>query len=282
MYISTNLKILMIGKLSKKEKKELLKIKPREHYIKLKNDTHRFLDEIYKNNFAPRNVIGSCSYLYKVLKPKSYSDFLKKYVEYTDGDDKKLLGRSLEDIVRLAESFEDKATRKYINDSSFPKMELSDYFDLLILHIIIETYDGQRAEEYYRELYEKLGYDISLPDEDDDAMMGIDFIIKGPETTHYIQVKPRTFATSTSSTWRDRRNHFLKENLIKEKYGDDSVLEFIFYEKGVGKDENDIMTYSINDEGKIRFRLSDVCEESGLTKYPSKRDFQNAFKLRSF
>ena len=57
-------------------------------------------------------------------------------------------------------------------------MEFSDYFDLLILHIIIETYDGQRAEEYYRELYEKLGYDISLPNEDDDAMMGIDFIIK--------------------------------------------------------------------------------------------------------
>lgn len=265
----------------KDNKELLLTIKDRQHYTKLKNKTHRFLDNIYKRNFAPRPKIGSCAYLYKVLKPTSYSDFLHKYVEYTDGTNNSILhGRSIERIVEFARSFQEKAEKQYKDDTSYPKMEFSDYYDLLILHIIIETYDGQRAEEYYRELYENKGFNVTIPDESDDTILGIDFIIQGPEQKHFIQVKPRTFATSVSSTSRDRRNHFEKEKLIKYNYGENSTLEFIFYEKGVGVDENDIQTYVRDESGRIRFFLSDVCNEDGLTKYPSKRDFQNTFELK--
>ena len=267
--------------MTEQEKQEFLTIKSREHYINLKNNTHRFLDNIYKRNFAPRNKIGSCSYLYKILKPTSYADFLNKYVNYTNGDNSATLyGRSLETIIEMSKSFQAKAEKEFKDEKNYPSMTFMDYYDLLILHIIIETYDGQRAEEYYRELYENKGFNVSIPDENDDAVMGIDFIIHGPEQTHFIQVKPRTFATSVSSTSRDRQNHFEKEKLIKAKYGENSTLEFIFYEKGAGVDENDIQTYVRDENGRIRFFLSEVCHENGLTKYPRKYEFQNAFQLK--
>ena len=103
-------------------------------------------------------------------------------------------------------------------------------------------------------------------------------MLKTNDKIHFIQVKPRTFATSTSSTGYDRANHFRKEELIKEKYGENASLEFIFYERG--DDENDIKPYMVNKSGKIRFSLSDVCYPNGLTKYPSKKDFQNSFNLK--
>ena len=60
----------------------LIFIKPKEHYVALKRKTHYYLDNIYKKNYAPRHKIGSCSFLYKTLKPASYQDFYEKYIDF--------------------------------------------------------------------------------------------------------------------------------------------------------------------------------------------------------
>ena len=209
----------------------LIFIKPKEHYVALKRKTHYYLDNIYKKNYAPRHKIGSCSFLYKALKPVSYQDFYEKYINYLPNVDAKYRGRSLEEIITMAKDFENKAKNSFKDIEIIQNMTFEDFFDLLILHIIIETYDGHIAEEHYKNLYHKLGYEIIEPNDNDDALRGIDFIIKGKNNhQHFIQVKPRSFATSTSSTAYDRANHFNKEKLIKERYGNDSMLEFIFYE----------------------------------------------------
>ena len=179
----------------------------------------------------------------------------------------------------MAKDFENKAKNSFKDIEIIQNLTFEDFFDLLILHIIIETYDGHIAEEHYKNLYHKLGYEIIEPNDNDDALRGIDFIIKGKNNhQHFIQVKPRSFATSTSSTAYDRANHFNKEKLIKERYGNDSMLEFIFYERD--DIDNNILTYVVSDN-KIRFSLSDVSELNGEPKYPSKKDFQKQFKLVS-
>ena len=256
----------------------LTKIKPKSHYEALKRNTHFYLDEIYKNNYAPRRKIGSCTYLFNELKPTSYQDFFEKYINFLQNDDKKFRGRSIEEITEMAKDFQETAIKKYPDNKLIQKMTFEDFFDLLVLHIIIETYDGHIAENYFKKMYEDNGFEVTEPNENDDAVMGIDFIIKTNDKIHFIQVKPRTFATSTSSTGYDRANHFRKEELIKEKYGESASLEFIFYERG--NDENDIKPYMVNKSGKIRFSLSDVCYPNGLTKYPSKKDFQKSFNLK--
>lgn len=257
----------------------LICIKPKEHYVALKRKTHYYLDSIYKNNYAPRHKIGSCSFLYKTLRPTSYQDFYEKYINYLPNVDAKYRGRSIEEISIMSKDFEDKAKNYFKDTEIIQNLTFEDFFDLLILHIIIETYDGHFAEEHYKNLYHKLGYEIIEPNDNDDALRGIDFIIKGKKNhQHFIQVKPRSFATSTSSTSYDRANHFHKEKLIKERYGNDSMLEFIFYEKD--DIENNILTYMLNDN-KIRFSLSDVSELNGDPKYPSKKDFQKQFKMVS-
>lgn len=257
---------------------DLTKIKPKKHYENLKRNTHFYLDKIYKNNYAPRNKIGSCTFLFNELKPISYQDFFDKYTNFIQGNDKKYRGRSIEEIIIMAKDYQEKAIKKYPDNEFIQKMTFEDFFDLLVLHIIIETYDGHIAENYFKKMYEEKGFDVTEPNENDDAKMGIDFIVKTNEKTHFIQVKPRTFATSTSSTGYDRANHFEKEKLIKEKYGENASLEFIFYERG--DNENDIKPYMVNKSGKIRFSLSDVCYPNGLTKYPSKKDFQKTFNLK--
>lgn len=257
----------------------LMKIKEYKHYIELKRKTHRYLDTIYKKGYSPRNVIGSCSFLYKELKPTSYDDFLKKYTEYTDNPNPTLRGRTLKELIELSKSFQEESEKAFYGNDNFPKLTFEDYYDLLVLHIIIETYDGQKVEEYYRNMYENAGYKTVLPNERDDAKLGIDFIIKTDEGDHFIQVKPRSFITSISSGTRaDRENHFIKEKMIKEQYNEKSRLEFIFYER----DENngDVLTYINGKTGKMRFKLSDVCENNGFTKYTSKNNFQTAFNLK--
>lgn len=256
-----------------------LKIKDYSHYTKLKKKTHQYLDKIYRNGFSHRPVIGSCSYLYKLFKPTSYEDFLKQYTEYTQGAAPELCGRSIDQLLSLTKQFQEKSESANVDNDKFPKLTFDDYFDLLILHIIIETFDGQRVEELYREMYENVGCEIELPSEKDDARLGIDFIIKTEEGDHFVQVKPRTFATSTSSGTRaDREHHFVKEQSIKDKYGEDSRLEFIFYERD--EETGEVYTYINKRTGKIRFKLSDICEINGFTKFPSKKNFQNEFELK--
>ena len=260
-------------------KEEYLKIKDYSHYTNLKKKTHKYLDKIYRNNFSHRPVIGSCSYLYKLFQPSSYEDFLKQYTEYTYGPTKELCGRSLDQLLTLSKLFQEKSEEENANNKYFPELTFDDYFDLLVLHIIIETFDGQRVEEKYREMYENIGCEIELPSEKDDARLGIDFIIKTDDGDHFVQVKPRTFATSASSGTRaDREHHFVKEQSIKDKYGNDSRLEFIFYERD--EETGEVYTYINKRTGKIRFKLSDVCETNGFTKFPSKKGFQTEFELK--
>lgn len=260
-------------------KDNLLKIKEYSHYTNLKQKTHSFLDKIYRNNFSHRPVIGSCSYLYKLFKPTSYEDFLNQYTQYTYGPTPELCGRSIDELIVLSRLFQEKSEEINGNNEKFPKLTFEDYYDLLILHIIIETYDGQKVEEYYREMYESVGCEIELPSEKEDARLGIDFIIKTNERNHFIQVKPRTFITSTSSGTRaDREHHFIKEQSIKDKYGNDSRLEFIFYERD--SETGEIFTYINKHTNKIRFKLMDICELNGFTKFPSKEKFQNEFEMR--
>lgn len=254
---------------------DLLTIKEYSHYVNLKNNTHALLDKIYKVHYAPRHVIGSCSNLFKKYNPTSYQDFFDKYTNDVTNNFDKGHGRSVERIFEIATEYKKKADELYKDNQLISQLTVIDYYDLMVLHIIIETFDGQSIERDLRNFYKGKGFEVVLPTDNEDAIFGIDFMVNGPQIRHFIQVKPRTFATSMSSTAEDRKNHFYKEQKIKEKYGNNATLEFIFYEKN--QDGPGFQAYINSKTNKMRFRLNDICDNEGVALYQSKREFQINF-----
>lgn len=256
--------------------------KEKEYYENLKKKFNKKYNKIYKENFAPKPNIGDCSYLYKFLRPTSPKDFFEKYISYYNdefsfkthkGNDK--CGRSREQLKYLAECYYNDIKKK------FPKanVTIQDCLDNLIVHIIIETYDGHGVERYFVNFIRGWSkhYIVEECDGKYDSELGIDFIIRRDDDANfvrYMQVKPNSFFYYTikhKALIDDRKNAFLKELKLNE-IDENGIIEYLIYDKDEYSKSKTVKIATR--EGKKAFRLSDIVDTNGQPKFDIKKDFK--------
>lgn len=246
-------------------------LKSVEYYQNLKKRLAKY-NQIYKDNIAPKPYVGDNSKLYAKLKPISYQDFFDKYTTYLPtpnyipknlkGD--KEYGRSIEHLQMLAGRY-----KELVNDDTFT---LEEFFDDIICHVIIETFDGHKPEKELVKILSEKGYDVEETSGVMDSEYGVDLIVKKDGVVkEYIQVKPiSTFLGNKNiSLKNDRANFFNKQYLLDE---------FVKQHPHLPKRDIIFMIYDYNHlhntgevrwcykDGKVKFKLNELCLTNGETK----------------
>lgn len=199
------------------------KLKDIAYYNNNKRKFNKLYNSIWKKIAGPR-YIGLCSYLFQAFLKEwqesnnnnpTVQDFADYYFNHTNPvesveiarDDSLYYGRTINELKRLAIYYQSKC-----NDLSIP---LEHYFDDIVNHAVVETFNGQMREVLLIQEYEKKGYKALHAYGKWDKDLGVDFIIKDKKgrICDYIQCKPvSTFAnTNNQSLIEDRTNFFHKE-----------------------------------------------------------------------
>lgn len=207
-------------------------------------------NKIWKK-YSARRYVGDCSYLYKKLKPISYQDFYEKYTidgEANKGKETTLRGRTKEEIYEIAKQYQNECDNT---------IDIEVYVKNIYMHVIIETYDGQRIEnELINRIHIEQGITLIQSYGDDDAKMGIDMRNK----KYALQIKPISFFRSNKnvSLIEDRANAFVKKDKCYQTYNINTY--YIIY------DIIDDKSYKLycHDNGKITFHLEELCYKNGI------------------
>ena len=258
--------------LTEKEKK----FKGVEHYKNLKrrfnqNDVNASYNKTYK---LPE-YIGYCMRIFERLEPTSYEDAFKKYTEsgYDTNFDSLNRGRTKEEIVAIA--------KKWMEECPDSKLSLVDFYDAMILHIVVETYDGYLREKQVKDALKQVGADIETVSGDEDVKMAIDVKAELNGNTFLIQVKPISFfvgGMTNKPLNDDRKALSRKERRAREKYGANTYFRYLLY------DSFDTGEWIVNEEkGKCSFSYDELLDNFArpkknyetLKKHTSKTLFNN-------
>lgn len=245
------------------------KIKERSYYEDNKNRIAKKHNKLWKS-ISGRPFVGNCSYLYAKLKPTSYQDFFDKYVlfinpkyEGTKLKKSQFYGRTIEDLTRLAEYYQEQA-----NDSNFT---LEEYFDDIVCHVIIETFDGHQAEKELMKILTDYNFEVEETEGDMDAQFGVDLIVrKNGEVKEYIQVKPiSTFVRTNASLVEDRRNFYMKQIKLDE-YAEKHVTDlkkrdiiYMLYDYQHLISTGEVLWYY--KDNKVKFHLNELTNTKGVS-----------------
>lgn len=244
-------------------------IKERKYYEELKNRIGKKNNKVWKS-ISGRPYVGSCSYLYAMFKPKSYQDFFDKYISYLDPEhlNKKRLkkgehyGRSIDDLVYLAEYYKKNAV-----DDSFT---LEEFFDDIVCHVIIETFDGHKAEKELVNVLTEYGFEAEETEGVMDAEFGVDLIVKKDgDIKEYIQVKPiSTFVRTNPSLLEDRGKFYMKQYLLDEFVDNHPTFRkrdiiYMLYDYQHLLDTGEVLWFYKDD--KVKFKLNELCQTNGQT-----------------
>lgn len=193
--------------------KDDVKWKGIEHYVSLKK---KWNDDKYgkhwQRKYSGKPSVGAMVWLCDTWKPNSYEEFYEMYITRYDGSDRLHRGRSLEELEEIAYNWQ-----KDSNDFETP---LSEYFDAIILHTVVETYVGTDFEKKAVKCLEEHGFEAIHGTDEEDSLMNIDYkIYKDNELKYFLQVKPISFIVSDRAhTFKDRVNAFEKHSIGNEKY----------------------------------------------------------------
>jgi hypothetical protein len=244
-------------------------LKSKEHYEKNKKKFNDNCSLEYKR-INGRPYVGSNSWLFKTLKPTNYQDFFDKYLEYNTGKSlnpnieydhishlKKgeKCGRTLEDLIAIA--------RFYKKSCSHVDYPLEDFFDDLVNHIIIETFDGHKAEKQLKYHFDSNDCKVIETDGDFDAKYGVDLVVKKGNKMSFIQVKPlSTFIGQPFPALRtDRKNFFKKQEDLDNFLGKHHEILYVLYDKDHLNKYNEVVWWKKGD--KHTFKLTDLIDSEG-------------------
>ena len=138
--------------------------------------------ESWQKKYAGKPSVGAMVYLCETWKPESYEDFFNMYISRHEGNDRIHRGRSLEELEEIAINWQ--------NDSKDFETPLSEYFDAIILHTVVETYVGSDFEKRAVKCLEENGFKAIHGTDEEDSSMNIDYkIYKDDVLKFFLQVK---------------------------------------------------------------------------------------------
>lgn len=234
---------------------------------------------------AGPDYLGSCSYLfqtfYKEWKvnhsteyPKT-NDFARYYFSHVNIDDDTdgikrpnsvKYGRSVDQLLNLAKFYRDSCGNYDI--------PLEEYFDDVVNHAIVETYNGQMREIRLKDRYESRGFIVESLNGKWDKDFGVDSIIKNKSGVilEYIQCKPvTTFLGSTNKSLIEDRKMFYKKE--KDKKKECEKLGYPYYPTKFILYNERYPDKWCSIKGKKSFLLEDLCDKDGLPRH-SVNDFE--------
>ena len=243
-------------------------LKSKEYYEKNKQKFNTNCNEQYKE-ISGRKFIGNNSWLFKYLQPTDYQDFFNKYLKYTDGTSlnpnvnytkwdlmkDEYYGRTIDDLIAIAKFY--KASCPHVD---YP---LEEFFDDLVNHIIIETFDGHQAEGELRDILISKGFEVKEINGYLDAKCGVDLIVTKNGSVKYIQVKPITtfLGNSNVSLKNDRKNFFDKQKKLNDYLGEETEIIYMLYNKKHMDETKEILWFYKGD--KVKFRLNELIDING-------------------
>lgn len=228
-----------------------VKWKGPEHYNSLKG---KWNDDKYGKpwkRYAGKPSVGAMVDLCETWKPSSYEDFYNMYISRYEGNDRLHRGRSLDELENIAINWQ-----KDCGDFETP---LSEYFDAIILHTVVETYAGTEFEKKAVRCLEEHGFEAVHGTDEEDSSMNIDYkIYKDGKLKYFLQVKPISFIVSPRShTFEDRVNAFEKHEIGNEKYPGVPYYYLIY---DASKDK---WIYNPN-ENRCLFKYEELVRKNGL------------------
>lgn len=244
-------------------------LKDKCYYNELKKKINFLYGNIWKK-ISGRPYVGNCSYLYKKLEPINYQDFFEKYINYISPNKTNSLkkdeyyGRTINDLLNLAKKY-----KELCNDD---KLSIEDFFDDIVNHVIIETFDGHIAENYILNVLKEKGFTVLNSDGEMDAVLGVDLIVKWKEKIiSFLQIKPVTtfLGNNNISLVNDRIEFYHKQEklneYIKTAYKNciikNANIEYMLYDKSTYDNENKLKWYYKNN--RSRFSLNELCDKKG-------------------
>ena len=252
---------------------EDVKFKDLSHYINLKGKWNKNLyGDTWRKFFSGRTHVGACMWLCEKLNPTSFEDFYLKYIN-SGTNDRNLgriyRGRTVEELESIAIRWRD-----VCNDYETP---LSEYYDAIVLHTIVETYVGKHYESKAISHLTEKGYDVMHGDDYEDEYMNIDLkVYKDGKLLTFLQVKPVSFIVSKRwHTKDDRKEVFEKHRCGKEKYPG-IPYKYLLYDVKTDKwiynkkEERNLFNYEdlvdVNGNSKISGYMLRKHETDGLSK----------------
>lgn len=213
--------------------------------IKAKKKTNKIqiIRNVYKNCFAPSNVIGRCITLCEKHKPTSCEDFEEKYHKYAQENINlpiKERGLTKDELLSTVKKFKQKCEEI---DNSLNYDEKT-YYDTLICHIITETYYGYLREQLLMNYINNIGLQIKKSSYKEDAKKSIDFIVNNNDEEYYIQVKPLSFFKGLHYTDTYRDNQKMVDNAIYLSNNENKKFYVCIYEID---EENGVVKWVKND-----------------------------------
>lgn len=230
---------------------EDVKWKGKEYYHGLKERFNKpEINDWYEKIYRHPQSIGYVSNFFKKHRPTSYENAYDLYTlsGILDKDEPKIYrGRTKEEIEELAIEWKEKS------GSSYP---LSEFYDAIVLHAVVETVYGNEMEGVAKDKYRKLGYQVEEPICEDDRKMGVDFIAKKDGKTVTVQIKPSSFFMGRKADLvKDRVEFFDKIKRAVKKYHPD-IFSVMIYDKERNKKW-------LTDGGRFNFRYEDLVTIDG-------------------
>lgn len=245
------------------------KIKERSYYEDIKNRIGKKHNKLWKS-ISGRPYVGDCSYLYSTLKPLNYQDFFDKYVNFINPINEGIklkkntnYGRTIDDLTRLAIYYQEQA-----QDDNFT---LEEYFDDIVCHVIIETFDGHQAEKELMNVLTSYGFDVEETEGVMDAEYGVDLIVrKNGELKEFIQVKPiSTFVRTNPSLIEDRSNFYMKQLKLDEYIDNNETnlkkrsIIYMLYDYQHLISTGEVLWYYKGN--KVKFQLNELTNTNGIS-----------------
>lgn len=223
-----------------------------DHYLKLKDYFNKgVVSDLYQKIYRHPNSIGYVSELIKNINPKDYEEAYEKYLLSGVNDcafkPKINRGRSAGELEDLAIEWKEK---------SGSKRPLQDFYDALVLHAVVETFDGNKTELSAANAYRKRGYTVTIPSGQDDRTCGIDFIAEKDGKKVVVQVKPVSFfrgGERNKGLVHDRVVFFAKKLLAAKRY------EGATFAVMIHTDDN----RWLNVDGRLNFLYEELVSEDG-------------------
>ena len=242
-------------KLTEKEKN----FKGVEHYRNLKRRFNQNdVNTSYNRTYKLPEYIGYCMRIFERLEPVSYEDAFEKYTNsgYDTNFDSLNRGRTKEELVAIA--------KRWMEECPDSMLSLADFYDALILHIIVETYDGDVREKQVKDSLRQAGATIESVSGDEDSRMAIDIKAELNGNTFLVQVKPVSFfvgGMTNKSLNDDRKALYKKERRAREKYGANTYFRYLLY------DSFETGEWIVNtDKNKCSFSYDELLDDFGRPK----------------
>lgn len=225
------------------EIKKILPFEGVETYRKY-HDKYQKWSNIWRNKYSHRKVIGSCGQAFEEFIQSNtditYENFYYFYIMN----------------IRNIDEIKDIANQYYIEINSPLSTTIEECIKIVILHAVIETYDGKKYEKDFIQFLKSNDFEIKNIPYDDDFLRGIDIFSIKNEQQYLIQIKPISFFISNREDCiRDRIDATNKRKKALEKYPNSHYI-FSIYNKKNGQ-------WASTPSGKISWNIDRLIMPNG-------------------